>query len=125
MSAPLRDVGSSLDTVLCPHCGAVVHEAVDPNNLEWDATPGCPHVFVLGHDLGIEFLSEAARLQLEAAGIAVEDYPEGGIELPEEEDESWLETIDRAISLPGAEVLAVYAPAPVFDGTYIGIAETA
>lgn len=118
------DTGLFFEGVSCPHCAAtIIHgfdnrDATEPDSF---AEPGCEHVFLIAHDLGIAYLSKDARSALVAAGIdisAQDDMIELGSD--SEEDDLWT-LVGRGIRWPSAQVLAVYAPAPAFDGTYVGV----
>jgi len=122
----IREVGSSLDGASCPFCDAVVFPPLDPNELEpWDPIPACEHVFFLAHDHGIGFVSERARAQLAASGVLAIDEGDLGIMLESNEDGEQrdpLELIRSCVHGDEAVILAVYAPAPVFEGQYVGVA---
>ncbi len=130
MALEIREVGTSLDGATCPYCEATVLPAYDPDELEpWDPAPACEHVWGLAHDHGIAFLSSAARAQLAASGILVIDDDDLGIGLEVSEEpvggdrRGHVGLLADYVHGDGAAILAVYAPAPIFEGTYVGIAE--
>lgn len=118
------DTGRFFEGVACPHCDTVVITGFRDRDSTIDdvvPTPACDHVFLIAHDMGIAYLSDAARAALDEAGVAVvgaDDLLEldGG----DDEDDIW-SLLSRAITWPESQVLAVYAPAPSFDGTYVGV----
>lgn len=119
------DTGLFFEGVTCPHCEATIITGFDQRSDTQDALasePGCDHVFLLAHDMGIAWISDDARAALAAAGIDVRDE-DGLIELgdPDDDDDTWA-LVGRAIGWPEAQILATYAPGPSFDGTYVGVA---
>lgn len=119
------DTGRFLEGVACPHCDAMVITRFQDRDLAIEdvlPTPACDHVFLIAHDMGIAYLSKAARAALGEAGVAVVDN-DGLLELDggDGEDDIW-SLLSRGITWPASQVLAVYAPAPSFDGTYVGVA---
>ena len=124
MPAPLVEVGTSLDEVHCPFCQTLIYATTAEFSEAEVAAPACAHVFLLAHDEGIEYLSPAARAQLESSGVSL-DVEASPLNLTSEnDDEGRWEILDRVITLAQARVLAVYAPAPVFAGWYMGVCET-
>lgn len=121
MSIDVIEVGTTLDDIACPNCGEVVWGAGDARESE-DWTPACAHVFLLAHDIAIAYLRPDARAMLEAAGVDV-DGPDDMFELDDECHDSRWDILGAHVPLPGARILAAYAPAPVFDGIYVGIAD--
>jgi hypothetical protein len=124
MPVPMKEVGTSLDDVICPFCSVVLQDAEAVRACE-EASQECEHVFLLAHDEGIEYLSDAAKGQLRAAGFTVDDSEPRDIEIQGPNDEASLwEIINESINGEEAQVLAVYAPAPVFAGSYFGVARS-
>ena len=126
MALEIREVGSSLDGANCPFCDAVIINPVDPTSLDpWDPTPACEHVFFLGHDHGIAYVSQRAQEQLAASGVLTIVDPALGISLESTEEGQQGDTLELiSLNVHGdrAEILAVYAPAPSFEGQYVGVA---
>lgn len=119
------DTRRFFEGVACPHCDAMVIPAFQERDSATDdvaPTPACEHVFLIAHDMGIAYLSEAARAALDDVGVAVVG-DDGLLELDggDDMDDIWA-LLSRGITWPAAQVLAVYAPAPSFSGTYVGVA---
>lgn len=121
MSIEITEVGTTLDDIACPNCAAVVWDATAAREgHEW--TPACVHVFLLAHDVAITYLRPDARTTLQESGVDL-DGPDDAIDISDDCHESRWDILDAHLPLDGARILAVYAPAPVFDGFYIGIAD--
>lgn len=121
------DTGRFFEGVDCPHCGTVLIRGFDDRDEnEGFDSPACEHVFVMAHDLGITYLSPEAMQEIKSAGLVV-DMSEApllhiqAVTDDEDEADSWA-VLGRAIRWPEAQILATYAPAPSFDGTYVGVA---
>lgn len=124
MAAPLIEVGTTLDEVRCTFCEVILYADTPQFTEAIDHVPACPHVFLLAHDEGIVYLSPAARSQIEHSGNSIdEDGILMELQSTNNGEDRW-EILDRSIDLPQAQVLAVYAPAPVFAGWYIGVCES-
>ncbi len=124
MPAPLTEVGTSLDDVLCPFCSTVLQDA-EAMKQGAEMTRGCEHVFMVAHDMAIVYLSDAAKAQLRIAGYTVNDSDPTDVQIEsDDEDENRWAILDKAITGDEAKVLAVYAPPPVFDGSYYGVARS-
>ncbi len=126
MALEIREVGSGADDAACSVCGAIVLAAADPATVEpWEPMPACEHVFFLGHDHGIAFISQRAQEQLAASGVLTITDPVLGISLESSEEGQQGDALDLiAANVHGdqAEILAMYAPAPSFEGQYVGVA---
>lgn len=120
------DTGLYSEGVSCPYCDAVVITGFEsqeaPGDSEPSFEPPCAHVFLLAHDVGITYLSEAARLALSEAGITITGEQDLLTLQGSEDDKSIWDLLGEAIQWPGAQVLAVYAPAPSLLGAYAGVA---
>jgi len=121
----IQDTGLFFEGVKCPHCGAEIIPGFNRNEdgFEDFGMPPCEHVYLMANDAGITYLSQKVREQLETAGFRV-DGANG--ELIEVEDVSKSESLDlgsigRILDRPTAQILATYAPAPSFDGIYVGL----
>ncbi len=83
----------------------------------------CEHVFLVAHDMAIVYLSDVAKAQLRLAGYVVEDTNPKDVQVESSDENETLWTIlDKAIVGEETKILAVYAPPPVFDGSYYGVA---
>lgn len=104
----------------CPYCGVNILPAYDPQAADEPlaAEAPCEHVFMIGMDMGISFLSADAKQALVAAGVFVDDTLDDLIEILDED--RWA-AFGRSITWPGAQILATYAPRPSIAGTYVGV----
>jgi hypothetical protein len=124
MPAPLIEIGTTLDEIRCTFCEAILYANTPEFTEAIDHVPACPHVFLLAHDEGILYLSPTARAQIENSDNSIdEDGILMELQSPNNRKDRW-EILDRSIDLPQAQVLAIYAPAPVFAGWYIGVCES-
>jgi hypothetical protein len=122
MAAPLEERDTFHLGTNCPVCEAQVIPGYGAEAWSDELVPACPHVFLIAHDEAISYLSPAALGWLKAADVKVDDT-DGFIELfwERQPDAGRLQIIDAVTPLTDARVLAVYAPAPVFAGTYVGV----
>jgi len=125
MPIPQTETDLFFEGIDCPACGRVALEGFDPNRVEaFDSETLCSHVFMRANDVGLEYLSAMAISVLETRGATV-DVDGGFVEVELAGEElNQAEVLDLLASdgnFTEAKVLAVYAPAPVFNGAYVGL----
>ena len=122
---PMRQIVSNdFDkNLLCPNCSAVILTAYDPNDISGThQAPGCEHVFLMGHDVALTYLSAAAKRVLKSHGVILVDE-DGWIDVDQETlgDESVEDLLSAHEDFADAYIIGVYKPAPHPDGSYIGL----
>ena len=125
MTIPQIDTGAFREDLKCPHCDSIVMRGFDPNNeIGWERELACNHVFLMADDIAIVYLSSESIRALRAADVIVEDV-DGYIDVTLNDEPlghgEVCEVLSGDAHFEGAQVLAVYAPAPSFLGSYIGV----